>query len=212
MIKTWITVIRHGETEWNAAMRLQGIRDSELTPKGLKQIESAALVLRDRKFEVFLSSDLGRTIKTAESINAFHGLEIQKNRALRERNFGKMEGMTLEQIKKNYADAYKGYSLRKESYQVPGGESLIEFNRRVMKGIDDIISKYTGKKILIVTHGGVLDCLLRKTFHYSLSSGRNFSIYNTAINKFSVCNDEWKLEEWGNIDHLMKIEGARDEL
>ncbi|MBN2522426.1 MAG: histidine phosphatase family protein [Bacteroidales bacterium] len=206
MEKTWITLIRHGETEWNVAMRLQGVKDSNLTSKGLKQAELVAGKLCKRKFDIIISSDLGRAIKTAEIIASKTRLNIIRDQTLRERNFGIMEGLTREEISEKYPDVISGYMKRKVSYAIENGESLTEFYDRVTQGLNRIISIHKGEKILIITHGGVLDCMIRMVFNYPLSGIRNFTINNASINVFSVKNKQWILEEWGNVDHLRAIE------
>jgi len=206
MEKTWVTLIRHGETEWNVAMRLQGIQDSNLTSKGLRQAELVARELCNRKFDAMISSDLGRAIKTAEIIASRTNLTVIRDQTLRERNFGIMEGFTREEISEKYPDVLSGYMKRKVSYKIESGESLAELYNRVMEGLNRIISVHEGKRILIITHGGVLDCIIRMVFNYPLSDTRNFTIYNASINVFSVKNKQWMLEEWGNVNHLQSIE------
>jgi probable phosphoglycerate mutase len=116
-----------------------------------------------------------------------------------------MEGLTREEISEKYPDVLKSYYQRKEDYKVENGESLKVFNKRVVQGLEKIIHSNEGKSILIVSHGGVLDCLIRKVFNYPLSSSRCFSIYNTSINVFTVLDKKWSLEQWGIVDHLQKI-------
>ncbi len=206
MKKTLITVVRHAETEWNVAMRLQGIQDSALTPKGIKQSELVAETLSNQEFDVLISSDLGRAVKTAEIIAAKTNLSIIMDTSLRERNFGIMEGLTREEISEKYPDALSSYYKRKATYEVENGESLNVFNNRVTKGLTSIVNSNEGKRILIVSHGGVLDCIIRMVFNYPLSVSRNFSIYNTSINVFSVIDSKWTLEQWGIINHLKAME------
>jgi probable phosphoglycerate mutase len=206
MVTTKVTMIRHGETEWNVAMRLQGNQNSELTPRGLLQVQLVANVLSKRTFDLLISSDQGRAIITAMAINKYHNLEMILSENLRERNFGIMEGLTREEIGEKYPLVYEGYMKRISEYQVPEGESLIQFYTRVSIELKNIVSLYEGSRILIITHGGVLDCTMRMVFGYSLDVSRNFSIFNAALNTFSVTNSKWKLEEWGNIDHLRSID------
>jgi 2,3-bisphosphoglycerate-dependent phosphoglycerate mutase len=196
-----ITLVRHGETCWNVEMRLQGMKDSELTENGLEQAHRVAEALRRNKFHAVFSSDLGRAVKTAEAINKYHKHSIQLVTSLRERNFGVMEGLTREEILEKLPDVHKAYMERKVEYPIPKGESLVQFNERVIKGLGSIARENEGKNILIVTHGGVLDCIMRMVFNYALDAPRRFSIYNGSISEFSVRSGEWFLEQWGNIDH-----------
>jgi probable phosphoglycerate mutase len=208
-MKSLVTIIRHGETEWNVAMRLQGNSDSALTEKGLKQAELAAKALQSLNYDVLISSNQKRALRTAEIINQYQGLTILENGAFRERNFGIMEGLTREEIVKNYPDEYDRYKKRRAEFQIPEGESLVQFYQRVTDGLNQISSMYQGKKILLVTHGGVLDCALRMTLDIPLGTVRKFSIYNAAINTFSFSENQWILEEWGNINHFTKIANSR---
>ena len=206
MKKTLITVVRHAETEWNVAMRLQGIQDSALTPKGIKQSELVADALSNQEFDILISSDLNRAVETAEIIAVKIKLSITRDTSLRERNFGIMEGLTREEISEKYPDVLSQYYKRKATYEVENGESLNAFNNRVTMGLTRIVNSNEGKKILIVSHGGVLDCIIRMVFNYPLSASRNFSIFNTSINVFSVIDGKWTLEQWGIVNHLQAIE------
>lgn len=197
-------MVRHGETEWNIAMRLQGMQNSELTKKGIEQAKQAAEALRNRTFDKLISSDLKRALETAVILNQFHDLPLERNASIRERNFGIMEGLTREEIMERFPDTYQGYMQRKDTYQVPDGESLVDFYARVTKGVRQIAEDYEGKRLLIVTHGGVMDCMMRMIFDYPLSAPRRFSIYNASINEFSVNEGQWQLDTWGNIEFQKK--------
>jgi probable phosphoglycerate mutase len=212
MDRTRLTIVRHGETDWNVAKRLQGQQDSELTRNGLSQAETVSKTLSRFFFDALISSDLGRAVKTTGIINQKHNLPILTNPNLRERNFGIMEGLTREQIQSNYPEVFNGYMERKDSYIIPEGESLVAFYNRVMKGLQNLAEMYEGKDILIVTHGGVLDCVMRKIFNYPLSAPRRFSIYNASINIMTITGDEWFLEQWGNIDSTNMKSISLDEL
>ena len=201
MVKTYITAVRHGETEWNVSRQLQGKQNSNLTENGLKQADLTAKALKDTTFDVLYTSDLRRAKETAEIINRHHKLGIRIESSLAERNFGIMEGLTQEEIQQKYPEVYEGYMHRRETYEIPGGESLRFFYNRVTHALNIIVREHAAKRILIVTHGGVLDCMMRMIFNYPLSAPRQFSIYNASINRFSVSDGEWFLGEWGNIAH-----------
>jgi broad specificity phosphatase PhoE len=201
MEKTSVTVIRHGETEWNLAGRVQGQHNSDLTENGIQQAGLTADALKDEKFDVLYSSFLPRAVETAAIINKFHNLEHRKDNSVAERNFGIMEGLTLAEVQEKFPDVYSCYKQRDENYEIPDGESLISLYARVKDGMNRIVRENRGKRLLVVTHGGVLDCMVRMVFDYPLSGLRKFSLYNASINRFSVVNEVWFLEEWGNINH-----------
>lgn len=202
MGKTIITIVRHGETEWNRAMQLQGQQDSALTETGIEQTRYLAEKIKFRKFDILICSDLYRAKHTASILNKHLKLKIIEDKSLRERSFGIMEGMTRDEIKHTYKEVFEAYMSRKSSYQIPEGESLIQFNNRTIEGIENIAETFRGKRILIVSHGGVLDCVMRKIFNLKLDDERHFSVYNTSVNTISFENNNWILEEWGNLEHV----------
>ncbi len=204
MGKTVITVVRHGETEWNRSMQLQGQQDSALTENGIEQARQLAEKIKFRKFDIIISSDLYRARHTTSILNKNLKLKVIEDQRLRERAFGIMEGMTRDEIRHTYREVFEAYMNRKSTYQIPEGESLFEFNSRVIEGIENIADTFRGKKILVISHGGVLDCIMRKIFNLKLDDERHFSIYNTSVNTISIENNHWMLEEWGNLEHVIQ--------
>ena len=201
MVKTSVIVVRHGETKWNVTRQLQGRKNSNLTENGIKQAVLTAEALKNKSFDFLYTSDLRRALETTEIINKYHQLEIHIDESLAERNFGVIEGLKQDEMIEKYPEVFTRYMKREEEYQIPDGESLISFYNRVKKGLNAIANSHTGKRILIVTHGGVLDCMMRMVFNYPLSAPRSFSIYNASVNRFSVTDATWFLEEWGEISH-----------
>lgn len=201
MVKTSVTVVRHGETEWNVSRQLQGRKNSNLTENGIKQAELTAEALKDKSFDFLYTSNLRRALETTEIINKYHRIEIHVDESLAERNFGVMEGLTNEEIIEKYPEVYNRYIQREEAFLIPEGESLVSFYERVKNGLNAIAQLHAGKEILIVTHGGILDCMMRMVFNYPLSAPRSFYIYNASINKFSVNEGVWFLKVWGDISH-----------
>jgi len=206
MLKTKLTIVRHGETEWNTAMRFQGIKNSHLTRFGYRQIELLAKALKNEEFDVCLCSNLQRAIETAQIINKYHRLKIIQSPDLNERNFGILEGLTWNEFMEIHPEVYENYQTDKINYCIPNGESLVQFYHRVKNIFSQIVKDYEGKKILVVTHGGVLDSLIRMIFDYPLSSLRCFSTNNAAINSIVFAEGKWILEEWGNVSHLKSLE------
>jgi 2,3-bisphosphoglycerate-dependent phosphoglycerate mutase len=202
---TRLTIVRHGETEWNKTLQLQGHGDSALTQTGIEQAVLVAESLKTRKFDVLISSDLGRAIHTAQIINRSLKLSLIVERNLRERSFGIMEGLTRDDIKDKYKDIFDAYITRVVNFEIPEGESLVEFNNRVIEALHSIARNYKNKSVLIVAHGGVLDCVIRHIFSINLDDPRCFSLFNTSVNTIYIDNNLWSLEEWGNIEHLHKI-------
>lgn len=204
MGSTRITIVRHGETEMNIAFILQGHLDSPLTKNGVEQAELLAETIKNKSFDFFYSSDLGRAMFTANIINKHLQYNIIENETLRERAFGIMEGMSLNDAKLECPEVYQAYITRHPTYDVPKGESLEKFSARIMGELNRLAQKHIGKHILIVAHGGVLDCVIRSIFNIKLEEKRAFTIRNTSVNTFTVEDQNWILEEWGNVEHLQR--------
>jgi probable phosphoglycerate mutase len=206
---TRLTVIRHGETEWNMKGKQQGHDDSPLTETGIKQAEAITRSL-EPEFDCMMTSDLGRAARTAEIIGEALGLDIIKHRGLRERHLGIMQGLTMEEFMNKHPEEYGAFRSGDSSYVIPGGESIGQRYSRVVAAFMDIAATYTGKNILIVTHGGSLDSLIRFVLSIPLSSKRCFSLINGSINRFTVTHGIWRLESWGETCHLKGIVALDD--
>ncbi len=201
---TRIVVIRHGETEWNIHNRFQGHLDSKLTQPGIKQAEAIADTLEEEVFDVIYSSDLDRAKHTAEIIARRLHMRVNTEKDLREINLGVMQGLKKDEFIIKYPEVISNYHAD-PGYVIPGGESKLQLYKRVTEVLEKIIRKHKGRSILLVAHGGVLDCIIRLIFDMPLNKQRNFSLFNASINRFTVDNGEWKLESWGETSHMRDI-------
>jgi 2,3-bisphosphoglycerate-dependent phosphoglycerate mutase len=97
---TRILAIRHGETAWNVAVRIQGYTDIALNARGRDQaLRLGAAVGKSHKGEpvnAIYSSDLSRAFDTAQAVANNTGLKVKPDVGLRERTFGIFEGKTFE--------------------------------------------------------------------------------------------------------------------
>src|SRR5262249_32105907 len=150
---TSFVVIRHGETEWNVANRVQGHGDSRLTAAGRAQARSLAQRLASEHFDLLVCSDLGRALETARPLAEATGHAIQRDARLRERNFGEGEGLSYEEIGKRYPGAFPKHAVTPAQagaqfseteadidpdYAIPGGESRRQFHERVAAAFDSL--------------------------------------------------------------------------
>ncbi|MCK3684456.1 histidine phosphatase family protein [Maribellus sp. YY47] len=202
---TEITIIRHGETLWNVQQRIQGQRNSQLSENGILQAELVAKALTKREFDVLISSDLERAVETARIINSQLLLPYETNAALRERSFGKVEGMSLAEIKENFPDEYRSYKQRDPKFAFTGGETIEQLYQRVTSEIETLARKYADQKVLLVSHGLVLEMMMYRTFSVPLDNPRVFSINNSSISSFYIDGNNWFLKEWGVIEHLVSL-------
>lgn len=199
---TILFAVRHGETQWNRAGIQQGHMDSPLTDRGVEQARSLAEGLADRQIEVIYASDLGRAMRTAEIIAERLALPVQPDDRLRERHLGVMQGLTYAQFRERQPDVAAAYENGGPDYELPGGESARQRFERHLSCVADLASRHAGQRVLIVVHGGVLNSLLSHTMGLPLDAPRRFSLFNAAINRFTVRGDDWRLDTWGDLSHL----------
>ena len=202
---TELIVVRHGETLWNAGGRLQGHLDSGLSPLGVRQAEAIARRLGQERFAALYSSDLGRALQTAEPIARATGLAIVTDLRLRERNLGLFQGLTMAEILERFPEDHRRFVSGDPDHAVPGGESGRQRYDRTVTCADEIAARHPGARVLIVTHGGVLNGLLRRALGLDLAIPLSYRLFNATINTFFIRDGAWRLGTWGDIHHLRDI-------
>lgn len=207
---TTFLIVRHGETDWNVAGRLQGWRDSALTAAGRAQAAAVAGRLAREPIDALVASDLGRTQATAAPIAAALGLAVAPDAGLRERCYGILEGMTWAEIEHARAADYGRLIARDQDYQVPAGESGIQFRDRVFDAFERLAAEHGEKRVAVVTHGGVLGVVYRRAHDIPLELPRTFSVPNAALNQVRIDGRRWTVEAWADVEHLPA--GALDDV
>lgn len=198
---TRFLLIRHGETHWNREQRIQGQNNSELSPEGVEQAHAAAARLGAERADLLVASDLDRTMQTAAPISAATGLPIEAHAGLRERAFGIFEGCTLTEIAEKFPDHHARWRSRDPAYAMPGGESLVQMRVRVRAALESIAAR-GHRKVLVVTHGGVLDAVYRLAAGIPDEAKRDWPLVNASFNHVDIVGDTWHLREWGIVSHL----------
>lgn len=197
-----LCLVRHGETAWNAEQRMQGHKDLPLNPEGLEQAEQAARRFLGMKVAAIYSSDLLRACQTATPIAAALNLPIERLTALRERNYGRCEGLVHSEIVSRYPDDAHALRDRIPDYVLPDGESLEQHRHRIHQCLADLAQRHAGETVVVVTHGGVLDLIYRHATGTPLEKPRDFPIPNTGICWLTIEADTWRIERWADTDHL----------
>lgn len=136
---TRLLLVRHGETVDNVNQIMQGQTQGELTQKGVLQAEDLAQQMRDEQIDVFVSSDLKRSIDTCRIIAQSHGLPVVQTPLLRERDWGGFTGRFIPDLKdETWPDDI---------------ESITDLRTRAKAFLDFISEQYPGKTVLAVGHG-----------------------------------------------------------
>lgn len=156
-----VILARHGETDWNAAARIQGKSDIPLNGRGRAQArELAAAVQRLGTVEVIYASPLSRALETAQIIGRALGLEPAPAIELTELNFGDWEGCSWEEIGRRWPEQFAAYSADRKNYAPPNGESYADMLRRARPFVDALRAGPSAGAALCVCHSAVMRGLL----------------------------------------------------
>lgn len=145
---------RHGETDYNAALRMQGQLDSQLTAKGLGQARRAAPVLAALAPDVLVTSDLSRAADTAAVLAAENGLGLRVDKRLRETHLGKWQGLTHGDVEAVHPGGMQTWRGNPE-WAPPGGETRVEVAGRAAQVVGELDAAGHGTAVLC-THGGLI--------------------------------------------------------
>lgn len=163
---TKIILARHGATEWNAQRRYLGHTDQLLNERGRKQAKELGSALAHFHFDAIYCSDLRRARETAAEVQRAvfdAGLSrppIISDARLRETDFGRIEGLTYEEAMARFPEEMTRWYEQIETLAPPGGkESLSDVRSRVCHFMKEV-SGQDYSRILIVTHGGVINSWL----------------------------------------------------
>lgn len=161
-------IVRHGETEWNVIKRFQGQLNTPLTEKGMEKLRKTGKKLENVLFDEVYTSELGRTVASAEIIlNENRGYknkkrELQKLAELNEVYFGVWQGLTYEEVFLKYPEEGNNYFYNVKNYKAENveAEKLEDALERFLKGINKILDSHESGNILVVTHGTVFEMFM----------------------------------------------------
>jgi uncharacterized phosphatase len=161
-----IAFIRHGQTDWNAAGRMQGTSDIPLNDTGRQQAREAVEVLGAADWEVIVSSPLQRARETAQIIADGLGIELGRSYDLLvERSYGEGEGLTMNEILERWPDR-----------EYPGLEPLDSVVARGRAALDQIADEYPGRNVVIVCHGTLIRYTLASLLEHPIDQITNGSV------------------------------------
>jgi probable phosphoglycerate mutase len=199
---TELIVIRHGETDWNRQHRFQGQIDVPLNDIGLAQAQRLGQRLASEPIDVLVCSDLQRARSTAQPLAQARAIAPELQPLWREQGFGLLEGLDVPTIRSRHADLWARWTRHEADYALPGGESNAAFHARVMQALAALVAAHAGRRLAVVTHGGVLDMLWREANGLPLHGPRECDIPNTGINRLRWQGGRLQIVQWADADHL----------
>ena len=201
---TRLLLIRHAQTKWNIQRRFQGHGDSPITEEGQEQLQRLKSRLAGLEFDVVYTSDLRRTMETSQMLSGKQRVEEPR---LRERGVGILEGLNLEQIMAEHAEAFRAFRSGDKDHQIEGGESLqIAFNR-AWTFLEEIPEKHPGAELAAVSHAGLIRLICKQILGLALDAPNFFQIPNTSLTQlvFSPKDRSWSLECLADTTHLQPV-------
>jgi probable phosphoglycerate mutase len=205
---TRLIVLRHGRTAWNAGGRIQGQLDVPLDAHGRWQAARLAAALAGEPIDAVYSSDLQRAVETAVPLADAAGLALSVDTGLRERGFGRFEGLTHAEVAERWPDEAERWRSREPAHEPGGGESLLAFQARALAAAARIAAGHRGQAVALVAHGGVLDLLYRAATGQSLQAPRSWPLGNARINRLLHAGEGFVLVGWDDARHLDDEAGA----
>lgn len=206
MESTRILLVRHGETDWNAAGRIQGHSDTPLNAAGRLQARRAAQRLAREPIRALYSSDLARAFETATIIGVPLGLTVVASPQLRERRYGEWEGLTAAEIQAHYPEQFAIWRARSTDFVPPQGETRNELLTRALAELQTIARRHVREMVVVVSHGGLCYVLINHILGSVDGDRREFTFGNASIHTLDVTGDQWSVISMNETAHLLGIE------
>ena len=206
---TELILIRHGETAWNRELRFQGHADVPLNDMGHEQARRLGLRMAGETAQHIVSSDLLRAQQTAAPASLQLSLPVVTSASLREQHFGVVEGMRADEIQALHPRAWEEWLQFREDHAMPEGESAREFHTRIVEALGNLAATYRGQRLVVVTHGGVLDMVWRTARGLGLNGPRQSDIPNAGFNRIRIADaatpEKIEIADWADIRHLQDL-------
>ncbi len=188
---TTMCLLRHGETDWNLEGRLQGREDVPLNDYGRQQARLAGRFLAREPWDLVISSPLKRAHETAWIVASEIGItEVVVMPEFVERDYGAASGLTVAERKALYPDGVW-----------PGLESREDVRRRCLLGLETVLTRYRGRRIVLVSHGAAINSMLAAFSGGEIGSGKT-SLHTACLSTIRHGGAGWEIERYNVIEHL----------
>ena len=189
-----IFLLRHGQSVSNLEHVFGGWSDNPLTELGILQAKALKKRLGHEKIEIAYCSDLVRTKQTIE--NADLGCNVVYSKAIRERSYGELEGISWIEMK-NPEKYHVDHNSRP-----PGGETPKEVQTRVVRYFKNTVAKDKHEKVLVIGHHGSLILLTMHLLGMPLKNWRRLALGNAGLSILSWEEGNWRLRLWNSLSSL----------
>jgi len=201
-----LLLVRHGSTDYNTNRRFLGHSDIELNTAGYRQVERLRNRLADEKIDAVYSSDLKRTLVTAEVLSSGRDVDIVACPELREVNYGVCEGLTFQEIGSNHPDVAEKCVNFTLELAFPGGECFEEFIGRTCGFLDRLNGYGMSETVLIASHNGPLKVLVCCLLGISMEHWWQIAIDTASVSVLTTSPRGARLDCLNDTSHLKNID------
>ncbi len=180
---TSVDILRHGECEGGNIFR--GSTDVLLTTAGRASMRNACLKAKC-KWDIIVSSPLLRCRQFAEQLSHEMNIPCEIDDRLREMSFGDWDGKRVDKIANEYPDHIRIWSKNPAAFTPPNAENIQVLNKRINEFRLDIQVRYSGKHLLLVTHGGVFRVLMAQVQGIPLENISNIEVPYACLSRYLV--------------------------
>lgn len=189
---TIVCLVRHGETDWNAQGKIQGKTDIPLNGAGVQQAAQCGAYLSASDWDLIITSPLKRARRTAEVINETLALPLIEMEEFAEKHFGDAEGLTYEERALTFPDRC-----------YPNQEDNKLFAERLATGLKIINDRYKEQRVLLISHGGVINAILGELSDGEIGSGKT-RLLNACLSHIHFDEANWIIRNYNQVHHLEK--------
>lgn len=201
---TALYLIRHGESTWNEAGRVQGWGNPALSRQGVAQARAMARRFRAIPLQRIYTSPLVRARQTAQAIGDVIGLSLYPVADLREVGLGAWEGRPITSLRRRHPELYHTWLRTPSRARIPDAEGIVRFQRRVLGAFRGVLAEADhGSTVAIVTHGGVIRVILASVLGVPFDPlMRGISLGNTSITQLTRSRGRLAITVLNDTAHL----------
>jgi broad specificity phosphatase PhoE len=197
-----LTLVRHGESEANFAGTWQGQSDSQLSERGRAQADALLGRFAADAFDVVIASDLSRASETARRMLGPRAERIVFDRSWREIDVGAWEGLTRTEVATRFPEQIAALAQGSLEQKVGGGESWGDLRRRVSGALERLLAEHRGRRVAVVSHGGVILTMLATVLELDWNVRRRMStVANTAVTTIDFSGTEPAIACFNDTSH-----------
>lgn len=197
-------ILRHGETDWNKELRLQGQTDIPLNEKGRQLARVTGEALKEIPFDLVITSPLSRAVETARLVLGDRQIPVIEDERIMEIGFGVMEGGQVRNVDGEITDAsFYNFFYDPGQYEPQkGGESICDLCVRTKAFLEELKTKteWLDKTILVSTHGAAVRSMQLNIRHGDLKEFWGGGVPgNCAVSIADLADDQWIIKEQDKI-------------